>query len=173
RKLQKSVAAAAENPFERRGIIHRKHEVFNRRVKGSNRNVAAARTAAHERRKKTLLVDWQQDKKANVFEDRRFGEDDPDLPLEEKMWMRLQRERSRRTRHGAAFNLADGGGSDEELLTHKGRALGAGGDSGFGGDRSDDSGAEDEALGAEVVNRLHFGSGGGGGEGRSGGGAGG
>ena len=45
------------NPFEARNNGKAKHEVLNRRVKGSNRNVAKARGDAHARRTKTLLVE--------------------------------------------------------------------------------------------------------------------
>ncbi len=85
-------------------------------------------------------MEYQASKKDNVFRDRRFGEDDPTLSLEEKMLLRFQKERQRRARAsggGAAragrFNLEEGDDEeyeeDEEYgglrLTHKGRALGA------------------------------------------------
>lgn len=100
-----------------------------------------ARQLATERRRKTLLVEYQALKKDNVFRDRRFGEADPTLSLEEKMLLRFQKERQRRARAGAGgkagrFNLEEGDDEeyeedeeDEEYgglrLTHKGKALGA------------------------------------------------
>jgi Nop14-like family len=56
-----------------------------------------------------VQVDWKSNKKANAFEDKRFGESDAALPLEEKMWARLQKERSRTSRsaRSSAFNLDD------------------------------------------------------------------
>lgn len=64
-----------DNPFESRGIIHRKHDVFNRRVKGEKRNVARARGQATQRRENTLLVDYERSHKANSFRDRRYVSD--------------------------------------------------------------------------------------------------
>ena len=91
-----------------------------------------AKQLAIERRKKTLLVEYKASKKDNVFKDRRFGEDDPSLSLEEKMLIRFQKERQKRARKSASgrFNLEnddDDDGDDEYgglLLTHKGRAIG-------------------------------------------------
>lgn len=60
-----------DNPFETRGILHKKHDVFNRKVKGEKRNVARARGQATQRREKTLLVDYERSHKANSFRDRR------------------------------------------------------------------------------------------------------
>ena len=49
--------------------------------------------------------------------DRRFGENDPTMPLEERMLERFTRERQRASR-GAMFNI-----EDEEELTHYGQSL--------------------------------------------------
>lgn len=81
----------------------------------------------------------------------RFGEDDANLMLEDKMWARMQKERNQRSRNAGLFNL----GEDTEIgegdtLTHKGRALG---NELEDHDRSD----QDEDLNAEVVDQLHFG----------------
>lgn len=97
-----------------------------------------ARQLATERRRKTLLVEYKALKKDNVFRDRRFGEDDPSLSLEEKMLLRFQKERQRRARASGGggkagrFNLEEGDDEeyeeDEEYgglrLTHRGKALG-------------------------------------------------
>lgn len=61
-----------DNPFESRGILNKKHDVFNRRVKGEKRNVARARGQATQRREKTLLVDYERNQKANSFRDKRW-----------------------------------------------------------------------------------------------------
>lgn len=122
---------------------------------------ARARELALEKRKKTLLVEYQANKKANTFKDRRFGEGDPSLSLEERMLMRFQKERQRKARRSSAglFNLdqpdfqddddEDGGGL---LLTHKGRAIGEddffGGEAGFGSSDEED---ERGQLGSDIV----------------------
>lgn len=59
-----------------------------------------------------MQLDYQRSRKANAFEDRRFGETDAGVSLEEKMWARLQKERTRATataRSGrkSAFALDD------------------------------------------------------------------
>ncbi|CBJ25573.1 similar to RIKEN cDNA 2610033H07 [Ectocarpus siliculosus] len=148
--------AVLDNPFESRGILNKKHEVFNRRVKGEKRNVARARGQATQRREKTLLVDFERNRKANSFRDKRFGEDDDTLLLEEKMWARMQKDRNQRSRRVGMFNLGDDNGTSE-VLTHRGQALGDNDE--YGGGRQDD---EDDDLDAEVVDQLHFGGDGGG-----------
>lgn len=70
-KRGKMLGGIEDNPFESRGILNKKHDVFNRRVKGEKRNVARARGQATRRREKTLLVDYQRSQKANTFRDRR------------------------------------------------------------------------------------------------------
>lgn len=155
------MAKISENPFEKQGTGKKKHDVFNRRVKGEGRNVAKARSEAIDRRKRTLLVDYQASKKVNSFEDKRFGEADPALPLDEKMWARYQKEITRSSRSGrnTAFNLDDDEDGDEggglDLLTHRGKLLGAGGGTYEGSDNEEDGGN----LDAEIVDRLHFGGG--------------
>lgn len=76
-------------------------------------------------------MEYKASKKDNVFKDRRFGEDDPSLSLEEKMLMRFQKERQKRARKSAAgrFNLENDDEDDDDkygglMLTHRGRAIG-------------------------------------------------
>ena len=111
-----AAAAANPNPFEVRGNRRQKQEVLNRRVKGANRNVAKARSDATERRKRTLLVEHKNRKSANSFVDRRFGEADQSMSLEEKMFERFRKERQKRSR-GSMYGLED---NEEDLLTHRG-----------------------------------------------------
>lgn len=71
------------------------------------------------------------------------------------MWARMQKDRNQRSRGGSVFNLGDDGGPNE-VLTHRGQALGNNDGSEDG--QQDD---EDDDLDAEVVDKLHFGGGGG------------
>lgn len=88
--------------------------------------------------------------------ERRFGEDDDTLLLEEKMWARMQKDRNKRSRSAGVFNLGDGCGPTE-VLTHRGQALGnINEDEGGGQDNEEDD------LNADVVDQLHFGGDGGG-----------
>jgi nucleolar protein 14 len=82
---------------------------------------------------------------------RRFGESNANLTLEEKMFLRFQQERIKKAKR-SKFNLDT---AETPILTHKGQILGGAtlNDNDWG--ESDD----DENLGKDVVNRLHFGGG--------------
>ena len=151
--IQQKAAKANENPFDKFANARKKHEVINRKVKGEDRNMGRAREKAIEERRKRLLGDYQTSKKSNIFEDKRFGESDATLSLEDKMFLRFQKEKTKKARNLAQFNLSE----DTEQLTHKGAALGASNynDEGeFSGDEEAHGG-----LGRDVVNSLHFGGG--------------
>jgi nucleolar protein 14 len=68
-------------------------------------------------RKKTLLKEYEEKDRAGGIIDRRFGENDPTMSIEERMLERFTKERQRASK-GAAFNL-----EDEEELTHYGQSL--------------------------------------------------
>lgn len=51
-----------------------KHEVIDRQVKGTGRNVSAARAEAEHKRYKALDAEFMVRNKSNVFEDKRLGE---------------------------------------------------------------------------------------------------
>ena len=59
--------------------------------------------------------------RANMFNDKRFGEYDDTLSAEDKMLMRFQKERAVSNQRGKMFQLDD---DDEHTLTHDGMALG-------------------------------------------------
>jgi len=155
------------NPFDAVGNRKSKFTVLNKRAKGQVRNVGKARQMAVERRKKTLLVEYNASKKDNVFKDRRFGEDDPSLSLEEKMLLRFQKERQKRARKSGAgrFNLEHDDEEDDDSygglrLTHKGKALGGDGEDDYqdkDGLASSDEEDGGHGLNKEIVKELHFG----------------
>lgn len=140
-----------ENPFDKFANSRKKHEILNRRVKGEDRNVSRARSKAVDERKTKLLQEYKARKKTNSFSDRRFGEDDAELSLEEKMLMRFQKEKIKKSRKASLFNLESEGGS---YLTHQGKILA---DENMA--EADWPSSDDEGLGKEVVNQLHFGGG--------------
>lgn len=115
-----------------------------------------ARDKAVEDRKKRLLQEYQSSKKSNSFQDKRFGEQDTTMSLEEKMFVRFQKERLKKSRNASIFNLDSGAGQD--MLTHKGKILGEGG-SYNDDDGSSDDDEDDKNLGRDVVSQLHFGGG--------------
>jgi len=140
------------NPFERRKVST-KQNVLGRVRKGERKSVALARSEAFENRKKTLLVEHQMGSKSNVFLDRRLAEDE-DIPEEDKILMRFQRERMAKAKRGSLFNVDD---DDEEQLTHGGRALGE--LTSFNGLGNDLSDSDEDNLGRETVRDYHFGGG--------------
>jgi nucleolar protein 14 len=118
--------------------------------------VGRARDKAVEDRKKRLLQEYQSSKKSNSFQDKRFGEQDTTMSLEEKMFVRFQKERLKKARNASIFNLDSGAGQD--TLTHKGKILGEGGSYNDDDGSSDDE-EDDKSLGRDVVSQLHFGGG--------------
>ncbi|PFH50129.1 hypothetical protein AMATHDRAFT_61585 [Amanita thiersii Skay4041] len=122
------------NPFDIK-TTRLKHNVGGRRIKGVSGKPTKSKQAGLEQRKKTLLREYEQRNRAGGILDRRFGEDNPTMSLEEKMLERFMRERQRTSR-GAAFALEDG-----EELTHYGQSLSAMDDfdnAGLGLDDEDD-----------------------------------
>lgn len=112
------------NPFEAKPNKRVKHKVLNKAMKGSERNVALARSLAHEKRKRTLLEDFKASSKANSFADKRFGESDVKLTDEEKILERFKKIRSKKS----LYDLSDtdkNKASTSVGLTHLGQSLGA------------------------------------------------
>jgi len=64
-----------------------------------------------------LLKEYEEKNRAGGIVDRRFGENDPTMSLEERMLQRFTKERQRASK-GIAFNL-----EDEDDLTHYGQSL--------------------------------------------------
>ena len=116
-------------------------------------------------RKKSLLPEHQMRGHTGTFRDRRFGESDPTLSLDERMLERYTRERQRGAGKKGLFNLEDEGegldGFDEGTalggLTHGGRSVvdlpGDDFDAQGLGEDDEDKGRIDR----RTVNRVHFG----------------
>jgi nucleolar protein 14 len=78
------------------------------------------KSAGEETRRKTLLPEMNRKNKTGGILDRRIGENDPTMSLEDRMMARFEREQLRK-RGGNVFDLEDG---DEEVeLTHGGQTL--------------------------------------------------
>ncbi|GLI63095.1 hypothetical protein VaNZ11_005999, partial [Volvox africanus] len=149
------------NPFELKGTKGH-FETIGKRVSGKKQNVIQARQEAVNRRKKTLLVEYRQLRKANTFVDRRFGESNPELTETDKGIARLRaqrvKEERKKKKRGAKFTLSDGDGRDGEGLTHLGRSL-ADDIRGFM-DRPEFDDMDEEMV-EDLVAQYHFGGGGG------------
>ncbi|GFR42205.1 hypothetical protein Agub_g3096, partial [Astrephomene gubernaculifera] len=146
------------NPFELKGTKGH-FDTMGRRLSGKKQNVIKARQEAVNRRKKTLLVEYRQLRKANTFVDRRFGESDPELTESDKGLARLraQRMKDERTKkkRGSKFTLSEGGeGGEEGGLTHMGRSLADDLRDFMDRPEFDDM---DEELVSELVSQYHFG----------------
>ncbi|KAJ6615604.1 nucleolar protein 14 [Mycena sp. CBHHK59/15] len=137
------------NPFDVK-VTKLKHEVGGRKLKGVTGKPSQSKQAGVEQRKKTLLVEYEEKGRAGGIVDRRFGENDPTMTLEERMLERFTKERQRSSR-GAAFNL-----EDEDELTHYGQSLSKLDDFdtvGLGLEDEEDAGQ----LNPDLVGKTHFG----------------
>ncbi|KDO27185.1 hypothetical protein SPRG_07434 [Saprolegnia parasitica CBS 223.65] len=161
----KTFGRGKSNAFDVQSNSRSKYEVLGKRIKGQGRNVAQARAQAEDRRRQTLLKQFQTRKKNNEFKDRRLGEQSEDMSLEDKMLARFQTERKKQyqqQRNASKFNLADEtNDNEEEFLTHRGQKIDD--YDAFDGHEGSDMDEEDRAfenkLGRELVNQLHFGGG--------------
>lgn len=147
---RKKTREVANNPFE----IHtnkRKHDILGRKLKHDKGLPGISRSKAIKKRQKTLLVEHKQKNKANMFIDRRFGEYDEKMSLEEKMLKRFTMEKKHHHERHGKYRLED------EELTHLGQSLGE-------IDKFEDvqlSDDEDDVMDkteeADDVRELHFG----------------
>ncbi|POM81510.1 Nucleolar protein [Phytophthora palmivora] len=152
------------NPFDvRSNASKQKHEVIGRRVKGAGRNVAAARAEAERKRHKTLGAEYKARNKSNVFKDKRLGEQDPTLSMEDKMMARFQTERKRKLRNASTFALHDSDSEQEDetlFLTHKGAKITEDDYDRLNVDGPlDEEDEEGRKMDREIVDQLHFGGG--------------
>ncbi|KAK3988054.1 putative nucleolar complex protein 14 [Cladorrhinum sp. PSN332] len=95
--------------------------VTAREAMGINGRPGITKAMGEERRRETLLVEMQRRNKVGGLIDRRFGESDPNMTLEDKMIERYTREQQRAHKKNSMFDLED----DEPSggLTHMGRPL--------------------------------------------------
>ncbi|KAK3695378.1 nucleolar protein 14 [Podospora appendiculata] len=94
-------------------------------AKGINGRPGLAKAIGEERRRETLLVEMQRRNKVGGLVDRRFGESDPNMTLEDKMIERFTREQQRSHKKSSAFDLEDDDNDDEPMegLTHDGKTI--------------------------------------------------
>ncbi|KAF2869303.1 nucleolar protein 14 [Massariosphaeria phaeospora] len=127
-RAQKSAALASIresfNPFEFKHL-HRpsKHEYVTNRpqdVKKVLGRPGVMKSKGEETRRQTLLPEMHRRNKVGGILDRRIGENDPTMTLDDRMMARFEREQQRK-RGGNVFDLEDG--DDAAELTHGGRSL--------------------------------------------------
>ncbi|KAF5745765.1 nucleolar protein 14 isoform X1 [Tripterygium wilfordii] len=95
------------NPFETIWS-RRKFDIIGKQRKGEQKRVGLARSLAIEKRKKTLLKEYEQSGKASVFVDKRIGEQNEALGEFDKAIIRSQRERRLKLNKKSKYTLSDG-----------------------------------------------------------------
>uniref|UniRef100_A0A6U9X837 Nucleolar protein 14 n=1 Tax=Pseudo-nitzschia australis TaxID=44445 RepID=A0A6U9X837_9STRA len=139
------------NPFEMTARFKRpKHEVHNRPVSKPKSTKHALESL--QRRQNNLRTNLKDSKKANTFVDRRIGQYDKDMSQEDKMLVRLVKERTRRSNRSSKFRLDDNDDDNDAILTHKGQKIDPNKSEAMYSDDEDDGGNL-EAVDTE----LHFG----------------
>ncbi|XP_066566647.1 nucleolar protein 14 [Amia ocellicauda] len=153
-KVRKAKTATdiKNNPFEVK-INRKKFDVLGRKTRHDVGLPGVSRAKAIQKRKDTLLKEYQLKGKSNKFIDRRFGEYDTKMAPEEKILKRFALERQRNHDKKDKYNL-----NEEEELTHYGQSLA---DIEKLNDAVDsDSDTEERGLLSAELTASHFGGGG-------------
>lgn len=144
------------NPFDLKHAKAPKFDVTTNRpktgfaAKGITGRPTAANTAGEERRRETILAEYQNRSKVGGIIDRRFGEYDQNMSEETRAMERFAAEKQRRHKKTNLFDLEEPEGLSEPL-THGGQALTFEGDD-F--DEDDLDGLDDDSDGAEARRRA-------------------
>jgi nucleolar protein 14 len=127
-RAQRSVALAsireAGNPFDFKHLARpKKFEYATNRPEDAKTVLgrpAVTKSLGEETRRKTLLPEMNRRNKVGGILDRRIGEDDPTMTLDDRMMARFEREQQRK-RGSNVFDLEEA--EDEVELTHGGKSL--------------------------------------------------
>ncbi|KAI8895140.1 nucleolar protein 14 [Globomyces pollinis-pini] len=139
----------SNNPFEFKHT-NVKHTVIGRKVKGTIGKPGQVRAQHQKIRQNTLSLESKNKKNENIMMDRRIGEHDPTLSIEDKMLERFMKEKTKNIRANAMYNL-----EEEDELTHLGQSLSGFDDAGLEAVPNDDE--SDGMIDASVVKYTHFG----------------
>jgi len=145
----KAKKTAKLNPFDIR-FVKSKQVVLGRKNKNDVGKPGVARAKAIQKRKETLLQEYQLKNKSNMFLDKRIGEKDNNLSAEDKMIARFTAERVKGAGKSSIFNLGD-----DYNLTHGGARIED--IDKFDDPKSDDDEDGEELLSKEFVDEAHFG----------------
>ncbi|XP_050534140.1 nucleolar protein 14 [Daktulosphaira vitifoliae] len=143
------------NPFELH-INKKKFNILGRKTKNEVGKPGIARSKAIQKRKKSLLLEYKLKDKSNKFVDRRIGENNHGMTAEDRVIARFTANRIKAQKK-MKYNLGE-----EEDLTHQGQALSS--IEKFEKPISDDDEDSDDdrnggRLGADFVEKAHFGGG--------------
>ena len=75
-----------------------------------------------ESRKSSLLKEYKNQNKSNLLRDKRLGENDATMSLEEKMLKRFAKERLKSDKK-TKYNLNDDDEDEDDQLTHMGQSV--------------------------------------------------
>eukprot|EP01100_Stratorugosa_tubuloviscum_P000911 TRINITY_DN1201_c0_g1_i5.p1 TRINITY_DN1201_c0_g1~~TRINITY_DN1201_c0_g1_i5.p1 ORF type:complete len:904 (-),score=314.07 TRINITY_DN1201_c0_g1_i5:243-2954(-) len=139
------------NPFERR-IVRSKQNVLGKKLKTSQTKIGEQRAKSIEIRRKTIGLELNEKNKKNAFIDSRIGIHDKNIPEDEKILRRFQKERQRQATKLSKYNL-----TDPEELTHLGTSISDDNANDFIMDSESDE--ETGRIDADFVKKLHFGGG--------------
>ncbi|KAJ6720992.1 NOP14 [Salix viminalis] len=110
------------NPFETIWS-RRKFDILGKKRKGEELRLGLSRFRAMEKRKKTLLKEYEESGKSSVFMDKRIGEQNEQLGEFDKAIIRSQRERQLKNKK-SKYNLSDGEEEDEFGISNLGSLSG-------------------------------------------------
>ncbi|NWV25589.1 NOP14 protein, partial [Origma solitaria] len=105
------------NPFEVK-VNRQKFDILGRKTKNDVGLPGVSRSKAIKKRSQTLLKEYKEREKTNVFKDKRFGEYNTKITPEEKMIRRFALERQQNYGKKNIYNL-----NEDEELTHYGQSL--------------------------------------------------
>lgn len=142
------------NPFEIH-INKDKQNVLGRKNKADRGLPGISRAKAISKRKGTLFQEYKLKNKNNFFLDKRIGEKNFHMTLEERAMARFTAERIKAHKKKNIYSL-----NDEEILTHRGQTLEE--IEKFDDPKSDDEFSDDDRNGKldkKFVDEAHFGGG--------------
>nr|XP_009910711.1 PREDICTED: nucleolar protein 14 isoform X3 [Haliaeetus albicilla] len=112
-----AMAMVKSNPFEVK-VNRQKFNILGRKTKNDVGLPGVSRSKAIKKRTQTLLKEYKEREKTNVFKDKRFGEYNAKISPEEKMIRRFTLERQQNYGKKNIYNL-----NEDEELTHYGQSL--------------------------------------------------
>ncbi|PKU42998.1 nucleolar protein 14 [Limosa lapponica baueri] len=115
--VKSAMAMVKSNPFEVK-VNRQKFNILGRKTKNDVGLPGVSRSKAIKKRTQTLLKEYKEREKTNVFKDRRFGEYNTKISPEEKMIRRFALERQQNYGKKNIYNL-----NEDEELTHYGQSL--------------------------------------------------
>uniref|UniRef100_A0A8B9BMP1 NOP14 nucleolar protein n=1 Tax=Anser brachyrhynchus TaxID=132585 RepID=A0A8B9BMP1_9AVES len=114
---ESAMAVVRSNPFEVK-VNRQKFDILGRKTKNDVGLPGVSRSKAIKKRTQTLLKEYKEKEKTNVFKDKRFGEYNTKISPEEKMIRRFTLERQQNYGKKNIYNL-----NEDEELTHYGQSL--------------------------------------------------